>query len=162
GLLQVVRSPQIPFRHVPGLSLNNTVESPKQLGIFTDGGSLSPITAFDGRREPLAYLDQTSAALPYRLLERPEVLIIGAGGGADVLLALYHRAARIDAVELNPQLVRLVHDTFRDFAGHLYERPDVHVHVAEGRGFVAGSDRTYDAILLPLLDSYAAAAAGTL
>jgi len=162
GLLQVVRSPQIPFRHVPSLSLNNTVEPPEQLGVFTDGGSLSPITAFDDRPEPLAYLDHTSAALPYCLLDRPEVLIIGAGGGADVLLALYHRAARIDAVELNPQLVRLIRDTFRDFAGHLYERPDVHVHVAEGRGFVAASDRTYDAILLPLLDSYAAAAAGTL
>src|SRR6266496_4279265 len=103
GLLKVIRSPLIPLRYAPGLSLSNSIEPPPQLGVFTDGGGLSPITAFDGGLEPLAYLDYTSAALPYHLLERPEALIIGAGGGADVLLALYHRAARIDAVELNPQ-----------------------------------------------------------
>jgi spermidine synthase len=162
GLLTVVRSPQIPFRYAPGLSLSNTVEPPPQLGVFTDGGRLSPITAFDGGLERLAYLDYTSAALPYHLLERPETLIIGAGGGADVLLALYHHAARIDVVELNPQSVRLVRETFADFAGHLYDRPDVHVHVAEGRGFVAGTRQHYDVIQLPLLDSFAATAAGTL
>src|SRR6266536_3123925 len=161
-LLKVIRSPLIPLRYAPGLSLSNSIEPPPQLGVFTDGGGLSPITAFDGGLEPLGYLDYTSAALPYHLLERPEALIIGAGGGADVLLALYHRAARIDAVELNPQLVRLVGDIFADFAGHLYDRPDVHVRLAEGRGFVAGVRRHYDVIQLPLLDSFAAAAAGTL
>jgi spermidine synthase len=162
GLLTVIRSPLIPFRYVPGLSLSNTIEPPSQLGIFTDGGRLSPITAFDGRLERLAYLDYTSAALPYHLLERPEALIIGAGGGADVLLALYHHSARIDVVELNPQSVRLVRDTFADFAGHLYDRPGVQVHIAEGRGFVAGTRQRYDVIQLPLLDSFAATAASTL
>lgn len=161
GLLTVIRSPLIPLRYAPGLSLNNAIEPPPQLGVFTDGGGLSPITAFDGRLEPLAYLDETSAALPYHLLERPQVLIIGAGGGADVLLALYHRAPRIDVVELNPQMVALVRKSFADFAGHLYDRPEVDVHLAEGRGFVAGSSERYDAIHLPLLDSFAAAGAGT-
>src|SRR3984893_1521230 len=131
GLLTVLRSPAIPFRHAPGLSLNNPVETPPQLGVFTDGDGLSAITAFDGRLEPLAYLDYTTAALPYHLLERPHVLILGAGGGADVLLALYHGAAQIDAVELNPQLVRLVKETYADFAGRLYDRAEVRVIVAE-------------------------------
>ncbi|HEX7966694.1 MAG TPA: hypothetical protein VF502_00640, partial [Stellaceae bacterium] len=162
GLLTIIRSPLIPFRYAPGLSLDNAIEPPPLLGVFTDGGGLSPITAFDGSREPLAYLDYTSSALPYHLLNRPEALVMGAGGGADVLLALYHRAARIDAVELNPQSVRLVRESFADFAGHLYDRPEVHVHVAEGRGFVAGTRQRYDVIQLPLLDSFAAAAAGTL
>ena len=31
GLLSAVRSPKIPFRHVPGLSLNNTIEPPAQI-----------------------------------------------------------------------------------------------------------------------------------
>jgi spermidine synthase len=162
GLLTVVSSPNVPLRHVPGLSLNNTVEPPPQLGVFIDGDGLSVITAFEGRPERLAYLDYTSAALPYHLVDRPEVLILGAGGGADVLLALYHRAARIDAVELNPQLVRLVKETYADFAGRIYDRPEVRVHVAEARGFVAGSGTRYDLIQIPLLDSFAAAAAGTL
>jgi hypothetical protein len=162
GFVTVVSSPNVPLRHVPGLSLNNIVEPPSQLGVFIDGDGLSVITAFDGSLERLAYLDYTSAALPYHLLQEPEVVILGAGGGADVLLALYHRATQIDAVELNFQLVGLVKETYADFAGHLYERPEVRVHVAEARGFVAGIDARYDLIQIPLLDSFAAAAAGTL
>jgi len=46
--------------------------------------------------------------LPFHLLDRPATLVLGAGGGADVLQALYHRASHIDAVELNPQMVDLV------------------------------------------------------
>src|SRR6266498_1669841 len=106
GLLTVVSSPTIPLRHVPGLSLYNTTEPPAQLGVFTDGDGLTAITAFDGRREPLNYLDSTPSALPYHLLEKREVLILGAGGGTDILLALPHDAPTIDAVEINPQLVR--------------------------------------------------------
>jgi SAM-dependent methyltransferase len=158
GLLSAVRSPTIPFRYVPGLSLNNLIEPPAQIGVFTDGDGISPITAFDGDLAPLAYLDLTTSALPYHLLERPEVLILGAGGGSDVLSAVWHGAARIDAVELNPQFASLVRDTYGEFAGRLYDRPEVQVHIAEARGFVAGSGRAYDLIALPLLDSFAGGA----
>src|SRR5262245_35886410 len=161
GLLTVVSSPTIPLRHVPGLSLHSTTEPPAQLGVFTDGDGLTAITAFDGRREPLNYLDSTPTALPYHLLEKPEVLILGAGGGTDILLALLHDAPTIDAVEINPQLVRLVAERFAAFAGHLYERPGVRVHVAEARSFIASRRDRYDVIQIPLLDSFAAAAAGT-
>jgi spermidine synthase len=160
GLLAAVRSATIPFRHVPGLSLNNVLEPAPQIGIFTDGQGPSPITAFDGDMAPLAYLDLTIGALPYHLLERAEVLILGAGGGTDVLLALYEGAAAIDAVELDPNLVGLVRDTYGEFSGGLYTRPEVTLHVAEARGFVASSGARYDLIQLPLLDSFAAAGAG--
>ena len=123
GLLSAVRSPKIPFRHVPGLSLNNTIEPPAQIAVFTDGDGLSPITAFDGGLAPLAYLDLTTSALPYHLLERPEVLILGAGGGADVLSAVWHGAARIDAVELNPQFASLVRDTLWRVRGRALRPP---------------------------------------
>lgn len=161
GLISAVKSPAIPFRHVPGLSLDSPVEPPEQLGLFTDGDSLSVVTAFDGRPEPLAYLDYTPAALPYHLLTRPEVLVLGAGGGADVLQALVHDAAQIDAVELDPNVARLVREDFAGFAGRLYDLPRVRLHLGEGREFVAGTDARYDLIQIPLLDSFAAAAAGT-
>jgi spermidine synthase len=161
GLLSAVRSPQIPFRHAPGLSLNNLIEPAAQIGVFTDGEGLSPITAFDGDLRPFRYLDFTTAALPYHLLNRPRVLVLGAGGGAEVLLALYHAARSIDAVELNPQLVDLVRGRYAEFAGHLYERPEVRVQVGEARGFVGASADRYDLIQIPLLDAFAAAAAGT-
>jgi spermidine synthase len=162
GLLTAVRSPTIPFRHAPGLSLNATGEPPAQIGVFTDGDGLSAITAFDGRREPLAYLDFTTTALPYHLLDEPRVLVLGAGGGADVLLALYHGARRIDAVELDPNFVWLVREKFSDFAGNLYDRPEVRVRIAEARGFVAGERTRYDMIQLSLIDALSGASARSL
>jgi SAM-dependent methyltransferase len=160
GLLTVVDSPQVPFHHAPGLSLNASAGPPPQLGIFTDGDGITAITAFTGDFSPLAYLEYTTSALPYDLLEAPDVLILGAGGGSDVLQALRHGAAAIDAVELNPQLVHLIAETHREFAGNLYSRPEVRLHVAEARSFVSGSAATWDLIQIPLLDSFAAAAAG--
>jgi hypothetical protein len=160
GWLAVVRSPTIPFRYAPGLSLLCSLEPPAQLGVFTDGDSLSPITRYDGNSEQIAYLDCLSSALPYHLIEKPEVLILGAGGGMDVLMALYHKAKRIDAVEVNPQVVDLVQRAHTSFAGHIYEREEVRVHVAEARGFVAGSAKTYDLIQVSLLDSFSASISG--
>ncbi len=160
GALAVVRSPTIPLRHAPGLSLNASAKIPPQLGVFTDGDSMTAIVRYDGARDSLAYLDFQSAALPYHLLTRPRVLILGAGGGADILLARYHGARAIDAVELNPQMVDLVRRTYADFAGRIYDLPEVRVHVAEARGFMARSPERYDLIHVALLDSFAASAAG--
>ena len=71
GLVQVVRSERIPFRSVTGLSLMNRQEPAPQLGLFVDGEGPTPITRFTGDWGPLAYLDATLAALPYRLHRPP-------------------------------------------------------------------------------------------
>ena len=148
GLLTVVGSPQIPFRHAPGLSLACTEEPPEQLALFTDGDRMTAITRFDGNLERLAYLDWMSWAAPYAVLDRPRVLVLGAGGGAEVLAALYHRAASVDAVELNAQVIGLLEKPFGAFTGHLYGRAEVAAHAADERAFVRGSARGYDLIQL--------------
>ena len=160
GLLTVVGSPRIPFRYAPGLSVNTRFEPPQQLAVFTDGDSMSVITSFDGNLDALGYLGDVTTALPYALLDAPHVLILGAGTGADVLLALYNGAGRIDAVELNPQITTLVTDTYADFAGHLYDDARITVHAQEARGFVARSKDQYDLIQVALLDSFAASGSG--
>jgi len=160
GVLTVVESPTIPFRYAPGLSLNTKQEPPPQLAVFTDGDGLSVITRYDGRRKRLAYLDDMSSALPYHMLRRPRVLILGAGGGSDVLLALYHQAETIEAVELNPLVVDLVKNRHADYAGHLYDAPRVRIDVAEARGYVTRSAKRYDLIHVALLDSFGATNAG--
>ena len=160
GLVSVVESPRIALRHAPGLSLAASAALPAQLGVFVDGEGLSALAQFDGRRESLAYLDQTTSALPYHLLRHPRVLVLGAGAGADVLLARYHEAARIDAVELNPQIVELVQRRFAGYAGGIYSGDGVHLHVAEARGFMAGSTQRHDLVQVALLDSFSASSAG--
>jgi spermidine synthase len=161
GLLTVVESPEIPFRHVPGLSINTRFEPLEQLAVFTDGDDMSVITRFAGDLDALGYLSDVTAALPYTVLNTPHVLILGAGTGADVLLALHNGAERVDAVELNPQMTKLVEDTYAEFAGHLYDDDRVTVHVGEARGFVARSDQQYDLIQVALLDSFSASGSGT-
>ncbi len=150
GLISVVRNETIPIRHAPGLSLGATAGPPEQLGLFIDGEPAGAITYYTGERAPLAFLDQLGSALPYRLLERPAVLVLGAGGGLAVLQALYHDARRVDAVELNRQLVRLLREDYAEFAGRLYERPEVTVHIADPRHFAATGTSRHDLIQLSL------------
>ena len=52
GMVTVVESPQVPFRHAPGLSLNAPAEPPPQLGVFVDGDGPSALVRYDGRPEP--------------------------------------------------------------------------------------------------------------
>ena len=162
GLLHVVRSGLI--RAVPGLSLNAQQPVQPQLGIFTDADGMTAITDFRGDLSKLGYLGDTTSAVAYHLIELPHVLVLGAGGGGDVLNALYHGAVSVDAVELNPQVLELVAKEHKDFAGHIYG-PDspypVQVHVAEARGFVRATTKRYDLIQIALLDSVSASAAGT-
>ena len=160
GLITVVDSPTVPVRHAPGLSFNTRHIPPEQLAVFTDADGMSAITRYDGDPGSVAYLGDLTAALPFSLLEKPAVLILGAGTGNDVLLSLYHGASRVDAVELNPQMTELVAQTHADFAGHIYDDPRVTVHTDEARGFVARSGGRYDLIQIGLLDSFGASGAG--
>jgi hypothetical protein len=160
GHINVIEAGEVPLRHAPGLSLNAAARIPDQVGIFIDGDGPGAITRFDGELDKLAFLDQQTSALPYHLLQQPATLVLGAGGGSDVLRALYHRAGHIDAVELNDRIGELMRTRYSGFSGRLYARPEVSFHVAEARAFLARSGRQYDLIQISLLDSFAAAAAG--
>jgi spermidine synthase len=150
ALLSAVESPTVPFRHAPGLSIQSPALPPLQLGVFLDGDALTTIDAYDGRPGQPAYLGHTTDALAYALKARPEVLVLGVGGGRGVLQAVAHGAARVDAVEVNPDMVRLVREDFSTFAGRLYERPEVAVHTGEPRHFLAATEGAWDVIQLPL------------
>ena len=163
GLVSVVESPTIPFRRAPGLSLANLQEPPEQLGVFTGADALTAIARFDDDLAALEDLDFTTAAAPYAMPEDPEVAILGAGGGEAVLLAPLHGAPEIDAVEINPDVARLVTRDFAEFAGHIYDRPGVDLHVGEARALVErrpSEGERYDLIQIPLRASYGAAAGG--
>lgn len=160
GVVTAVASPLAPPRHAPGLSLNATAGPPAQVGLYIDGQAAGAITSFTGDLAALAYLAETTSALPYRLLDRPKVLVIGSGAAGDVLQALAHGARQIDAVELDGQVVALVQEDLADFSGRPYSLPGVTLHVAEARGFVAASHDSYDLVQVALLDAFGASAAG--
>ncbi|MFD0738770.1 spermidine synthase [Lysobacter koreensis] len=162
GWVAVLDSPRIPLRYAPGLSLDNHDELPAQLGVFTDGDGLAPITRRgDGAQ---AYLGRMLSALPYRVQAStktgPRVLVLGAGGGQEVLQALALGARAVDAVEPNPQRLRLVRDDYAAFAGDLYRDPRVRVVHAEPRAFVRRATQRYDLIVLASGESFAGGGAG--
>jgi len=81
-----------------------------------------------------------------------DVLIIGAGSGNDVSVALQHGAEHVDAVEIDPRLMQLAKK------GHPekpYDDPRVTVHIDDGRAFLERSNKKWDRILLALPDSLA-------
>ncbi|MCH8862610.1 MAG: SAM-dependent methyltransferase [Proteobacteria bacterium] len=156
GLVSVVESPLVPFRSAPGLSLNSPALPPEQIAVFTDADAMTTIDANAGRT-PAAYLRNMTNALVYSLMDRPNVLVLNAGGGRLVAQALAHTAARIDAVEPNPNMVKLVRDDYAAFAGHLYDRDEVTLHVADARGFLAATERQWDIIVVEVTGSSAGA-----
>jgi SAM-dependent methyltransferase len=83
-----------------------------------------------------------------RALDR--VLIVGAGTGTDVAIALRYGAQQVDAVEIDPKLARLGQDRNPD---HVYADPRVRLHIDDGRAFLERTDTKYGLILFALPDS---------
>ncbi len=94
--------------------------------------------------------------------QRPKILIIGAGGGDQVLDALHYGAARITAVEINPIINDVISNRMRDYWGDLYGQPEVEAVTEEGRSFIRRSTEKYDAIISVHTISNAAVASGAL
>lgn len=160
GTVSVVENSLAPWHYAPGLSLRAPHDPPEQVGVFTDGDALTVITRPANTSVEMDYLAQTTSALPYHLRELQHVLVLGAGGGNDVLQARFHHVPLIEAVELNPQIPGLLRGDYRDFSGDLYGAPDVKLHVAEPRSFIARSTQRYDLIQISLLDNTASATSG--
>ncbi|MFN2629566.1 MAG: spermidine synthase, partial [Gaiellaceae bacterium] len=90
---------------------------------------------------------------PYRHVRKgslDDVLIVGAGNGNDVAVALSEGARHVDAVEIDPVIQELGR---KYHANRPYADPRVSVHINDGRAFVQQTHRRYDLILFALPDS---------
>jgi hypothetical protein len=114
------------------------------------------LTAKDRQR-----LLQDGPALPYAVRPGAKALVIGPGGGYDVARAIATGSHDITAVEINPIIAEtIMQDKFAALSDNLYLRPDVHVHVEDGRSFVRRSQDHYQVIQATLVDTWASTAAG--
>lgn len=90
---------------------------------------------------------------PYeRAVDNPlrNVLVIGAGTGTDVALALSRGAQRVDAVEIDPRIQQI---GVEKNPNQPYADPRVTTYIDDGRAFLSRTDAEYDLILFALPDS---------
>jgi hypothetical protein len=113
--------------------------------------------------DPAWKADLMSAAPSVVNVLRPRgaYAIIGPGGGVDVLRALVAGSPSVTGIEINPIIANdIMRGRYSDYAYHLYERPEVHLHVSDGRSFVRSSQDRYDVLQMTLVDTWASTAAG--
>jgi len=117
----------------------------------------APIVSVNGvPHQAILPLSQKAPIIYTRVYDRvtnsnlDDVLIVGAGTGNDVAIALAHGAKRIDAVEIDPRLHQLGKELHPD---HPFANPRVHSHIDDGRAFLQRTHRHYDLILFALPDS---------
>jgi spermidine synthase len=120
--------------------------------LYTDGSAGARMYHFDGffnsQNTSVSKLYNTTAYFPFYFGEKERVLVIGAGGGVDVLISLMGGAEQIIAVEVNPETVEMVGE-YSNYNGGIYSNYDeVSVVIDEGRSFLRRSSLKYDVIML--------------
>ncbi|MGA2745658.1 MAG: hypothetical protein ABSE44_13275 [Candidatus Sulfotelmatobacter sp.] len=100
-------------------------------------------------------------ALANVLRPHGEFAIIGPGGGVDVLRAVANGSPSVTGIEINPIIATtIMRGRYADYSQHLYDRPDVHIHVTDGRSFLRSTPQTFDVVQMTLVDTWASTAAG--
>src|ERR1700685_2835297 len=100
-------------------------------------------------------------ALANVLRPHGEFAIIGPGGGVDVLRAVANGSPSVTGIEINPIIAdTIMRGRYADYALHLYDRPDVHIHVTDGRSFLRSTPQHFDVVQMTLVDTWASTAAG--
>ena len=126
--------------------------------LFVDGAAGSQMYRFSGdvkNPDNLLYnlIIQHSTSIPFFFLtdyEKNNMLVIGPGGGKEVLLGLLSGVGQITGVEVNPDFVNIVKE-YRDFNGGIYtDFPNVQIEVGEGRHFIKKTDEHFDLIVMAL------------
>lgn len=109
----------------------------------------------------LDFLDNHVLSLPYRVANpQPKVLVIGVGGGSDVITAMRYGASRVTGVELDPFTVELIRDRLSQINDGFFRRREVDLVAGEGRHFVKKSRDRFDVIQITGVDTLAAANSG--
>jgi len=129
--------------------------------LYIDSDAWTGIRGWDGNLENVKDMKGSYRALPWKLTPNAETLIIGPGGGPDVVAALASGSKKVTAVEMNPLMLKFVR-SYGARAGNLYDRADVETIQSEGRNFISRTDRKFDIILLGFVDSWASVASGGL
>ncbi|MBL8731125.1 MAG: hypothetical protein JNN13_02010 [Planctomycetes bacterium] len=136
-----------------------------------DGGAPTMLYAGAADLSKFPFLDDTQAASAYVVHQAAgrkdqQTMVIGVGGGVDVLVALANGAAHVTAVELNTAMIDMVTDRYADYLGGLFVKGKspladrIDLVNSEGRAWLRSHDTKYDVIQMSGVDSYTALSSG--
>ncbi|MGD2248753.1 MAG: hypothetical protein PVF58_10140 [Candidatus Methanofastidiosia archaeon] len=140
----------------PGWALSETWKGDivDNMGLDIDANAFSPIVKFEDPQKACLLYD--IPAVPYHI-RQGDVLIIGSGGGRDIVTALL-KNCHVTAVEINPAIINITNNVYGEYSGHIYTK--VETHIEDGRSFIEHTNKTYDIIQMSLVDTWAASASG--
>ena len=153
GRLHIVDAPVL--RSATGLSLLWQQQLPPSPAVFINGDMVGSVPSVIGEKNPL---NATTAALPFALAVPGKTLVLNAGTGQGVALALGHGAKQIVAVEphrlLYSELTRLA----RGQGAQVFTGDRVQWQSEGSRTWLARDRTRYDLIMLPDIGSFGGSA----
>jgi hypothetical protein len=145
GFVEIVSSPIL--RYAPGVSLAYRDSFPIRKVVFNNGNWMGCLLPQPLEANETNILDYTPQALPYHIDNIKNALIINAGTGENVLLALSQQVARITANETNPEIFNILRQSFEGF----YQ---VQPYQTMPRTLLTPDTNKYDLIELPIIGSF--------
>ncbi|MBW2524047.1 MAG: hypothetical protein JRI23_07725 [Deltaproteobacteria bacterium] len=146
GRIDVVRHP------APAVLVAEPVE---YRTITNDSGAMSLLLSPpDQRPWGAAIFEQSLYSVPYRLRPKPKVLVIGVGGGIDVLTALHWKAPHVTAVEVSQSTIHALTGPYAEFAEWPLQTDRVRLIHADGRAFARSTAEKFDLVQMSGVDTF--------
>ncbi|MBX9879529.1 MAG: hypothetical protein K2Y22_13795 [Candidatus Obscuribacterales bacterium] len=146
----------------PDIATSNPSEKEKgkQLLLTVDSLYSTPLPGFSGKLADADYLKHDISFLAHYLRQDANVLVIGVGGGRDILAALNFNQKSITAVEINKIFTDLLLNTFADFSSNFARDKKVTLVNDEARSFASRQKDKFDIIQLSFISTGTASSTG--
>ncbi len=146
-----------------GWGLSSTLPADRKVEqhlLLIDALAGTVLTRYSGDPQQIDHLKYDVTNLAHYIRKDANVLVVGVGGGRDILSALAFNQKSVTGVEINGQILNALNNVYGDFTGHLDRDPRVTFVNDEARSYIARSKDRYDILQVSLADTWAASTAG--
>ena len=150
GLIEIVSTPYL--RYAPGLSIKYPGVVSVENAAFNNGDWIGPLIS--AKNDSLNYLLFTTENLGYVTSDRKNVLVLGAGTGRQIRIAILNDAEIITSVEQNKALTNLLEGKLASKVDFILNDKSVRPQNISPRTFLLSTQQKFDLISLPMIDAF--------
>ncbi|RRR78348.1 MAG: hypothetical protein EI684_00375, partial [Candidatus Viridilinea halotolerans] len=132
----------------------------RQVYLQIDSEAGAALAGYHGDLRDIDYLRYDVTNLAHYIRHDADVLVIGIGGGRDIISALAFDQQSVTGIEINGEIVDAINGPFGDLTGYLYRDPRVHFVIDEARSYIVRNPTQYDILQISMIDTWAATTAG--